>query len=107
MGNEVAAQQGIKAAVGMAVVPEHLKAAMAAAGAGNIREGVVSNTLTFGGKTWKMTINGETKALQRPDPETGEMENVQVVQVVVLDQSDRGRNFYDQGFDPDSPKAPD
>lgn len=107
MGNEVAAQAGVRSAVGLPAIPDHLKAAMAAAGDGNIKGGASTNTLSFGGKTFKMTINGETKVLQKWDEEAGAMVNTQVIQLVVLDQSDRGRKFYEKGYDPESPKAPD
>lgn len=107
MGNEVTAQAGTRAAVGLPAIPDHLKAAMAAAGEGNIRAGASTNTLSFGGKAFKFTVNGESKVAQKWDEEAGMMVNQQVIQLVVLDQSDRGRRYYEKGYDPDNPSAPD
>lgn len=105
MGNEVAARQGTTSL--SFAVPAHLAQAMVTAGGGNIAEKQSVPSLTYGGKVWTMSVNGEKKVLQRRN-EDGEMENVQVLRVVVLDYSKhRGRSYYEGAFNPDDPKQPD
>ena len=108
MGNEVAAQRGTTGGLSIAV-PAHIAAAMQAAGGGNIVEKTTVPSLHTGGKgVWKISVGGETKVLQRRDPESGEMENVQTVRVVILDAAkDRGRQFHDGPYDEANPRQPD
>src|SRR5271165_1343339 len=104
MGNEVQVQQSAK---GLSfALPASLAARMAAAG-GNIQAKATVNSLLWGGKEWAMVVNGDKKRLQRRSEETGEMEPVQIVQVVVLDQSKRGRSYYEGDYDESNPRAPD
>ena len=105
MGNEVTAQAGTK---GLSfAVPAHLAAAMVVAGGGNIAEKATVPSLTYGGKVWTMSLNGEKKVLQRRNEE-GEMENVQVLRVIVLDYAKhRGRSYYEGAFDADTPRQPE
>ena len=104
MGNEVTAQAGTKGLT--FAVPAHLATAMTKAGGGNIQERVSTNAIHFGGKEWSITINGETKVLKRRT-EDGEEEKLQILRVVVLDQGQRGRSWYESGYDEDNPRAPD
>ena len=105
MGNEITNRQGTNSL--SFAVPAHLAQAMVTAGGGNIAEKQTVPSLTYGGKVWTMSVGGEKKVLQRRN-EDGEMENVQVLRVVVLDYSKhRGRSYYEGAFNPDDPKQPD
>jgi hypothetical protein len=105
MGNEVAAQAGTK---GLSfAVPAHIAARIKAAGGGNIPDKNTTNSITFAKKIWEMHINGESKPVTRPDPDTGELENVQILRVVVVDWNQvKERAYYEgnwtgQGRQPD------
>jgi len=102
---EVATQ---KPAQGLSfAVPAHIAARLKAAGGGNIADKSSVNQLTFGGKAWLMHVNGEKKLLQRVNDD-GDMENVSIIKVVVLDQAaERGRDYYEKPFNPLDPKGPD
>lgn len=114
MGNEVANQQGT---TGLSfAVPAHVLAARAARGGGNIAPPVTTNSLTFAGKEWAITVNGERKVLDRPaivqvgsewKPHPTLREKLQIINVVVVDQSKRGRDFYAKEYDPANPTGPD
>jgi hypothetical protein len=105
MANEVATQ---KAANGLSfAVPAHLQSAMAQAGHGNIVEKASVPSLTYGGKVWTISTGGEKKVLQRKN-EDGEMENVQILRVVVLDYAkQRGRALYEGAYDDANPRQPE
>lgn len=105
MANEVATQ---KAANGLSfAVPAHLQSAMASAGHGNIAEKASVPSLTYGGKVWTMVVGGEKKILRRKN-EDGEMENVQILRVVVLDYAkQRGRALYEGAYDDANPRQPE
>lgn len=87
------------------VVPDYLSAFMDEES--NIGSVQTVPTLTYAGKVWVTSVDGEKKRLERPNAE-GDMEPVSVLRVVILDgQIKRGRDYYDGPFDPNSPKSPD
>jgi hypothetical protein len=64
-------------------------------------------SLAFGGKVWKISIDGETRALTRPDPDTGDQVPVGIIRVVVLGfNKSRGRAYYTGTYDPAKPGMP-
>lgn len=105
MGNEAAVQQSAKGLT--FAVPAYLTARIKAGGLSNIAEKSTVNQLTFGGKAWTTHVNGDSKLLQRRS-EDGELENVQILRVIVLDYAKvRGRNYYAQNYDSKNIKPPD
>lgn len=87
------------------VVPDYLSAFMDEES--NIGSVQTVPTLTYAGKVWVTSVDGEKKRLERPNAE-GDMEPVSVLRVVILDaQLKRGRDYYDGPFDAGTPKSPD
>ena len=116
MGNEAAVQQSTKGLT-LFPVPAHILARITARGSGNMVKQSTTNSLTFGGKEWVMTVNGTKKVLDRPvivqignewkpDP-SGAKEPLQQLNVVVVDQSKQGREFYEGEYNPANARAPD
>ena len=108
MSTEVANTTGQK---GLTLkVPPHLAAMLKAKGMKNIADKTTVNSLTFAGKAWTMHINGDKKLVQKTN-EDGELENVQILRVIVLDTAPqgnaRGRSYYEGLYDPANVKAPD
>lgn len=92
MANEVAAQAGTR---GLAFqVPASLAARLKAAAASNIPTRETTNQLTFSKGEWTVSVNGESKVLQRAN-EDGELENILTLKAVVVDWAKtRGRSYY-------------
>ena len=73
--------------------PAHLDDAFG--DAGNIKEKVSIPSLTIAGKKFTMKADGEAKVLTKTDTDTGELVNLQFVNVVVLDMNpNRSRTFF-------------
>src|SRR5512144_215123 len=73
--------------------PAHLDEAFG--DAGNIREKASIPSLTIAGKKFTMKVDGEAKVLTKTDADTGELVNLQFVNVVVLDMNpNRSRTFF-------------
>lgn len=72
----------------------------------NIPERNTIPSLTFKGKVWTITVNGDSKPLMKRDEE-GDQVPVQVIPVVILDfQKRRGRMFFEGNYDPNKPGKP-
>lgn len=77
--------------------PAHLDSAFG--DAGNIKEKVSIPSLTIAGKKFTMKVDGESKVLTKTDSETGELVNLQFVNVVVLDMNpNRSRIFFAKDY---------
>jgi hypothetical protein len=62
-------------------------------------------SLTFEGKVWQISVNGEKQKLYRSTPDGDEP--IQTMRVVVLAYNkDRGRSFYEGAYDPGKPGSP-
>lgn len=72
----------------------------------NITDRVTVPALSYEGKVWTMSVNGEkTKVTKRNDD--GDMEPVSTMRVVVLDYAKRrGRAYYEGAYDPAKPGSP-
>lgn len=76
-------------------------------GGGNIKERQTVPSVTYGGKRWTLNVNGEKHPLTKRD-EDGELVNVPILRVVVLDYAERmGRTYYPGEYDPDKPGQPE
>src|SRR5208282_1201391 len=86
-------------------VPPALAALIKAKGMKNIADKSTVNSLTF--RPWTIHINGDKKIVQKAN-EDGEMENVQIMRVIVLNQAPhRGRSYYEGLYDSAKTRAPD
>jgi hypothetical protein len=69
--------------------------------------GIKVPSLTFEGKVWQISINGEKQRLLRPDPDTGDEIPVGILKVVLVDLNQhRGRSYYPGTYDPGKPGTP-
>jgi len=72
----------------------------------NITDRQSVNALGVSGKVFSISLNGETKKVTKRD-EDGEEVPVSVLPVVILDYAkNRGRSYYEGGYDPNATKAP-
>jgi hypothetical protein len=85
--------------------PAHLDEAFG--DAGNIKEKVSIPSLTIAGKKFTMKVDGEAKVLTKTDTDTGELVNLQFVNVVVLDMNpNRSRTFFAKEYTPGENQMP-
>jgi hypothetical protein len=85
--------------------PAHLDEAFG--DAGNIREKVSIPSLTIAGKKFTMKVDGEAKVLTKTDTDTGELVNLQFVNVVVLDMNpNRSRTYFAKDYKPGENQMP-
>lgn len=86
-------------------VPAHIAAAFG--DEGNIESRQTVPSLTYEGKVWTVSINGEKTKMMRRNPD-GDMEPVQVMKVIILDYAKRrGRTYYPGNYDPNKIAAPE
>lgn len=86
-------------------LPAHLRNFLDEAG-DNIGERSSVPSLTFTGKTWTISVNGEKTKLVKKD-EDGDEVPLAIMRVVVLDfAKKRGRQFYEGEYDPATVKQP-
>lgn len=72
----------------------------------NLRPRETVPSLSYEGKTWTISLNGERKPLMRKNAE-GDEEPLAVMRVIVLDYAARrGRAFYEGAYDPAKPMMP-
>lgn len=72
----------------------------------NIENRSTVNSLSYKGKSWSISINGEKTNLQRKNAD-GDVEPVTVMKAIVLDYAKRrGRSYYKGNYDPDQEQAP-
>lgn len=72
----------------------------------NIKERNTVPSLGYTGKVWAISVNGETTKLTKRT-EDGDVEPVQIMQVVILDYNQkRGRTYYPGNYDPDKTSQP-
>jgi len=92
-------------AIGGLARPAHLDEAFG--DAGNIREKVSIPSLTIAGKKFTMKVDGDAKVLTKTDTDTGELVNLQFVNVVVLDMNpNRSRTFFAKDYKPGENQMP-
>lgn len=90
---------------GGVAIPDHIQKFMDDEG-GNITGRETVPSLTYAGKVWAISMNGEKTKLEKRDDD-GEMVPRQTMKVVILDYSKRrGRAYYEGSYDPDKPGAP-
>lgn len=88
-----------------AALPAHIAAALEE-GVGNIAERQSIPSLTYGGQTWTINLNGEAHIQEKTDSD-GERVKAQVMRVIVLDYAKRrGRAYYEGTYDPANPGRP-
>lgn len=72
----------------------------------NIETRVTVPSLSYQGKVWTVSMNGEKTKLQKRNAD-GDMEPVTTMKVIVLDYAKRrGRTYYEGVYDPDKEAAP-
>lgn len=72
----------------------------------NITDRVTVPSLSYEGKVWTMSVNGEKTKLTKRN-EDGEQEPVSTMRVVILDFAKRrGRAYYEGAYDPAKPGSP-
>lgn len=72
----------------------------------NIAPKLSTNQLSVKGKVWRRVINGEETQLTRRN-ESGDVESVQIVSLIVLDQNrNRSRAFHSGGYEEGKNAAP-
>lgn len=72
----------------------------------NITDRVTVPALSYEGKVWTMSVNGEKTKLTKRN-EDGEQEPVSTMRVVILDYAKRrGRAYYEGAYDPAKPGSP-
>lgn len=75
-------------------LPAHIAAAFGE-GEGNTEGRASIDQLSYRGKVWRLVLKGNETALTKTDPETGEINPLQVVSLVVLDfNKQRSRSYY-------------
>lgn len=73
----------------------------------NIADRETVPTLSYPGKVWTITLDGNAKQIMRKNSE-GEEEPQPVIRVVILDYNKRrGRAYYIKGYDPKKIASPD
>lgn len=74
---------------------------------GNIAPRETVPSLSFGGKVWAISVNGQKGPLTKVDDD-GERVPVAVVSLVILDYAkNRGRAYYTGDYDPNATRQPD
>lgn len=72
----------------------------------NIQERETTPSLSYEGKQWAISINGERTVVQKKDAD-GDMVPVTTMKVVILDQNPvRGRSYYEGAYDPSKATMP-
>lgn len=95
----------ITAFVGGAL-PAHLTAFFDEVGS-NIEDRVTVPSLSYEGKVWQISLNGEKTALMAKPNDDGDVLPLGVMRVVVLDYAKRrGRAYYEGAYDPAKPGKP-
>lgn len=65
-------------------------------------------SLSYEGKVWTISLDGEKTKLVKKDPETGDELPLQIMRVVVLDYAKRrGRAYYPGSYDPTKASMPE
>lgn len=73
---------------------------------GNIEDRQTVPSLSYEGKVWTISVNGEKTKLMKRDADGDEMP-MAVMRVVVLDYNQRrGRSYYEGAYDPAKPAQP-
>lgn len=73
---------------------------------GNIADRQTTPSLSYEGKVWTISVNGEKTKLMKRDADGDEMP-VAVMRVVVLDYNQRkGRSYYEGAYDPSKASQP-
>lgn len=73
---------------------------------GNIEDRVSIPSLSYEGKVWTISLNGEKTKLMKKDADGDEMP-MAVMRVVILDYNQRrGRSYYEGAYDPSKPAQP-
>jgi len=84
--------------------PAHIASAFD--GESNIERRQSVPSLSYEGKVWTVSIDGEKQRLTRQN-EDGDEEPLAVMRVVILDAApSRGRTYYEGAYDPDNISAP-
>lgn len=79
-------------------VPAHILEAFG--GESNLEKRTSVNSLSYEGKVWAVTIDGEKRRLTRTNEE-GDEEPIPTMRVVILDAAkNRGRTYYEGAYDP-------
>ena len=76
-------------------------------GESNIRESVSTPSLSYGGKQWTISLNGEKTVLTKTDDDGDEQPIKTFTGIVVAAAADRGRTYYKGNYDQDNPAPPD
>lgn len=72
----------------------------------NIESRVTVPSLSYQGKVWTISLNGEKTKLQRKNAD-GDLEPVTTMKVIILDYAKRrGRTYYEGSYNPDKESAP-
>lgn len=88
-----------------AKLPEHIRRLQEEEGS-NIPEKQTVPSLSYGGKIWSVSVDGDKKKLMKKDADGDEVP-ASVVQVVVLNFNPRrGRAYYEGAYDPDNVSQP-
>lgn len=86
-------------------LPAHIANFFDAEGS-NIADKLTVPSLSFEGKVWQISVNGDKSKLMKRNAD-GDEEPVSVLRVVVLDYAKRrGRAFYEGAYDPAKPGTP-
>jgi len=87
-------------------MPAHIAKFLDAPEHQNVADKQTTNQLTFAGKAWAITIDGDKKVLTRKN-EDGDDINVSILSVHILDYAQkRGRAYYEGPWDRDNVKPP-
>lgn len=90
---------------GALALPEHL--ANVFGDEGNIAPRVSINQLSYRGKVWRRVVKGEETQLTRVNNETGEVEPLPIVSVVILDHNkQRSRSFFEGNYEEGKNSSP-
>lgn len=88
-----------------AKLPEHIRRLQEEEGS-NIPDKQTVPSLSYGGKIWSVSVDGDKKKLMKKDADGDEVP-ASVVQVVVLSFNPRrGRAYYEGAYDPDNVSQP-
>lgn len=90
---------------GAAQLPAHL--ANVFGEEGNIQPRVTINQLSYRGKVWRRVVKGEEVQLTRTSQETGEIEPLPIVSIVILDHNkQRSRSFFEGNYEEGKNSSP-
>jgi hypothetical protein len=85
-------------------IPDHVKKYMEKHG--NIADRATVPSVTYGGKRWTISLNGEKIPMQKKDDD-GDLVPISITRWVILDYAKRrGRAYYEGLYDPDKPGKP-